>query len=173
MLEDLVSSSVTDLSPSIKLVESVLEDLVSNAVTDPRNTTSFRYPYPEFNEFEREHYARIAQWKAEFYALCPTFDADIRALKVVKERRRPRKEKEPMQAVRKSIRVSTRTLCEITHTDTCNADGDTARSTHEEECDASAHTEDDAEEFVNELDQQSGLDETVRFACLPCGKSFR
>ena len=106
------------------------------------------------------------------------FDADIRALNVVKERRCCRKEKEPIQAVRKSIRISTRTLCEITHTDTCNADGDTARSTHEEECDASAHTEDDAEfdeaeEFVNELDQQSGLDETVRFACLPCGKSFR
>ena len=179
-------------------IKSLLDDIVAN-VTESESTANLsdcgeasksmsketRPVYPPFSSFEQEHYDRIAACKAEFQALYPSFNDEVRALRCVQNRPVVRKKKLLPVVQRKSARISSQAMRndddqsnDIDHDDAvCNngdirsdpAHSDTENETHDadEECDILDLSSNDIH-----VGDNSGY-KSERFSCLPCGKSFR
>ena len=132
----------------------------------PGNSSGVGKVFPEFTPYEKEHYGRLAAWRAEFEQLCPNFTSEVRALAGSKQTK-PRKKKsfsaKSSAAVRKSGRLAEQMKTAVNN-DVCNDGGDRNVSFGENEVEP-LNLNNDQEEMNQQLEEQ--------FKCLPCGMVFR
>ena len=172
-------SSVMVLSLLDDIVTNVTKEMedISNDFTSSEATTSgirgAKAVYPAFSSFEQEHYDRLAAYKAEFRALYPTFDDEVRALRVSNKRPTVKKAKGLPIVQRKSARINRDAV-------TCHGDTtvEVPNPTHENTEGELDETNDELEipqQSTNEpyLEVDNDIDMSQRFSCLHCEKSFR